>query len=106
MKNHKTVTIALNGQISTSFRTNDFDIPALIMLASFTGTTITFQGAVGNSDTFKDIYDTAGALVSVTVSTDRCISLANILNSLKGFGFIKIKSGSAEVAERTIVVVG
>lgn len=106
MRNNKSVTILSGEQVSTSFSTNDFDIPALIMPAAFTGTAITFQGAVANSDTFKDIYDTAGALVSITVGANRCISLANVLNSLKGFGFIKLKSGTAEGATRTIVVVG
>lgn len=106
MRNNKSVTILSGEQVSTSFKTNDFDVPALIMPAAFTGTTVTFQGAVANSDTFKDIYDTAGNLVSVTVAANRCISLASVLNSLMGFGFIKIKSGSAEGADRTIVVVG
>jgi hypothetical protein len=100
------VTIASGQQVSTSFRMADYDIPALIMPAAFTSTSVTFQGAVANSDTFKDIYDSNGNLISVVVGVDRCVSLSSVATDLFGYGFIKIKSASAEGASRTIVVVG
>lgn len=70
--------------------------------AAFTGTTISYQVSVDNS-TFQTLYDQFGAqVVTAAVTTSRSYALPA---ELYGWPYVKIVSGSAEGADRTLNVV-
>lgn len=97
-----TVTIANGQTVSSELRTGyRTSVVAIITPAALTGTAVTFQGSVDGS-TFVPVYN-EGTQYSVNVGTSRYVALNNAL--LGGVQSIKVVSGSAEAAERTIQVV-
>lgn len=75
----------------------------LQMPAAFTGTTITFQVSIDGS-TFQALYDATGATqVSMAVAASRSYDLPA---ELTAWAMFKIVSGSAEAADRALLVVG
>lgn len=97
----KTATIA-NGQ-TTSDAVNCGDKPPVMlrMPAAFTGTSLTFQGSQ-DGVTFQEI-DAGGSAYSVTVAASKDIALDPL--KFGGARFIKLVSGSAEGADRAVIVV-
>jgi hypothetical protein len=109
-----TVTIANGATDSGIIDTRGYSWGVIQLPAAFTGTTIGFKGAnslnTANHEattasviaaTFVSIYDETGTIYSLTAGTSRIISIpAYVLVS----PFIKIVSGSAEGAERTLYV--
>ncbi len=75
---------------------------ALVTPAALTGTSFTFQSSVDGT-TFVPVYDSSGSQVSVTVSTSRFVVLSP--TSFAGVRHLKVVSGSAEGAARTIQIV-
>ncbi len=76
---------------------------ALSMPAAFTGTAITFQVSIDGGTTWNALYDDTGTLVTVTVAASRHIRL--IPSLFAGLDHIKLVSGSAEGAARSIGLV-
>lgn len=72
----------------------------LLTPSALTGTVFTFEAATSADGMFLPVYDAAGALVSVTVAASRFISI--LPSDLAGIQYLKIVSGSAEGAARTI----
>jgi len=72
------------------------------MPAAFTGTTMKFFVATAGGGTFQSAADGAGADISKTVAASRYIALDPTL--LRGFRYIKLISGTAETAGRTVTV--
>lgn len=72
------------------------------MPAAFTGSTITFKGAVAAGDTPQALYNEASQY-SIGVGTNRFVAVdPNVFN---GVSFLVLVSGSSEGAERTIKLV-
>jgi hypothetical protein len=97
-----TVTIANTATVSSVLTLDRGRIPlALITPAALTGTTFTFQSSA-DGNTYVPIYYESTAY-SVTVSTSRHIALDR--RAFEAVKYLKIVSGSAEGALRTIGVV-
>jgi hypothetical protein len=75
---------------------------AIITPAALTGTSFTVKLSNDNS-TFYDFYNTSGSQVSITVSTSRYIGFA--IADFYCARYLKLVSGSSEVAEREIILV-
>lgn len=97
-----TVTIASTATVSAVLTLDRGRIPlALVTPAALTGTTFTFQASADGS-TYVQIYYESTAY-SVTVSTSRHIALDR--RAFEGVRYVKIVSGTAEGALRTIGVI-
>ena len=96
------VTIASSGTVSSAAYCNDSVLCGFILPAAFTGTAITFQGSLDNT-TFYTIYDDTNTAIGVsTAAQGRAYSL-NVID-FTGWNYIKIVSGSAEAAGRTVTL--
>lgn len=97
-----TVTIASSGTTSTAISMTRNRVPlAVLTPAALTGTTFTFQASVDGTN-FYDLYNGSSAY-SVTVASSRYIALNP--DVFQGVFYIRIVSGSAEGASRTIYIV-
>ncbi len=97
-----TVTIENGGTTSGTIDLQGRGLVMVILPASFTGTAITFQASPDNS-TFYDLYNTANTQLSMTVTQGRAYMIDP--GDLVGVRYLKLKSGSAEGAERTITLI-
>lgn len=97
-----TVSIANGAQLSSALNCGGMSLVGIVMPAAFTGTAITFLGSADNS-TFVDVYNTAGTQISATVGTSQYVALSP--SDLTSIQYLKLKSGSAEGAARTITCV-
>lgn len=75
----------------------------LSMPGTITGVTMTFEVSVDGGTTFNPLYDDTGVQVSVTIAASRHIRL--IPSLFAGIDHLKLVSGSAEGADRTIGLV-
>lgn len=76
-----------------------------ILPAALTGATIGFKGAALSTDTFKTISDAAGTPISIPVAADEAIGVSGAaLDAILAFPYLKLVSGSAEGAARSITV--
>ena len=76
----------------------------LIMPAAFTGTAVTFQVS-HDGTTYQALTNGFGQSVSVTVAASKDVSLGDFLKYLYGWEYIKVVSGGAEGAARTVIVI-
>ena len=96
------VTISSGGTVSSALELGvGRSVLALVTPAALTGTALSFQASVDGS-TYNTVTD-EGSAYSVTAAASRFISIKPGL--LVGARYIKVVSGSAEGADRTIVVV-
>lgn len=104
---YATATIANGATVSGAIETkagNDMALVGIITPAALTGVAFTFQAChTDAAGTFNAVYDTTGTQTSFTVSTSRFIRVDPI--TFCGASFIKVVSGSAEGAARSIVLV-
>lgn len=78
----------------------------IITPAALTSVTFTFTVCDTATGTFVPLYDSAGNLVSITVTTSRAYGITGAeADALAPWAFIKIVGNAAEAAARTIVVV-
>ena len=95
--------VIANGQtVSEAAPFYGLRLVGLITPAALTGTSVTFQGSV-DGVTYVPIYDSAGVAITATVSTSRWTVLDPA--DFAGMAYIKVVSGSAEGAARTIVLI-
>lgn len=94
------VTIANGQTVSALITTGGFSLCGILLPAAFTGTTLTFLVCNTAGGTFQPLYNSAGA-VSYTVAASRYIAIDP--KDFAGVAFLKIVSGSAEGALRTLV---
>ena len=95
----KTVTITSGQTVSDAIDTQGLDMVQIEMPAAFTGITMTFQSSLDNS-TFNACYNTSGTALSCTVAASRNILISP--QDFAGVRYIKLVSGSAEGATRSI----
>jgi len=97
----KTFAIANGQQTSQEIATGQGQLLGLFLPAAFTGTAITFLASDASGGTFVDVYDVGGASAySVTVAAGRFVPLDPRV--FVGCAFVKIKSGTAEAAARSV----
>lgn len=95
----KSVTIANGVQVSSVIDQSSMTLIGVKVPSAFTGTTITFQMCDTSGGTYVDVYNSAGQ-VSYTVAPSRYVAINPA--DLQGCAFLKIKSGTAEGAARTL----
>ena len=73
--------------------------------AAFTGTTLKIQTATVSGGTFQTAFDAVNnADFSFAIAAGKYVSIPDFANITAGMRFIKIVSGSAEGADRTITL--
>lgn len=93
--------IASSAQLSGAFENKYGRDSAVVVPAAFTGTALTFEVSA-DGVTYQPLYGTDGNAVSLTVAQGRSYPLPA---AVLPWPYFKIKSGSAEAAQRTLVVV-
>jgi hypothetical protein len=94
------ITIAVSTTVSAAVDLLGFTLVGLILPAAFTGTAITFQVSDSLAGTYVPLRDATGAAVSVTVAQGTAAVLDP--TTFAGWRFVKLVSGSAEAADRTV----
>lgn len=97
-----TVVIAIGETVSTAADLLGVTPIGIITPAALTGTALTIKLSKDNV-TFYDFYNTSGSQVSITASTSQWIGL--VAGDFAGARYMKLVSGSAEGAERSIQLV-
>ena len=87
-------TIGAGTSLSGSVRIGSGEVVGL-MVPTWDSAAVTFQGSHDDS-TFSDVHDSAGVEVSIPASTGNRAFQAPA--ALKGFEFIKIRSGTSGAA--------
>lgn len=95
------VIIASGQTASASAQIGDLILTGFILPAAFTGTAVTFQGSLDNI-TFYTIYDSTNTALTATVTQGRAYTM-NLVN-FTTWPYMKIVSGSAEGADRTVTL--
>jgi hypothetical protein len=99
-----TIDISESTTVSTAVDTDGLLLSGIIFPATMTGTTVTFQvSSTGTGGTFKVLKETDGTSVSYTVTADSHVRVDP--SGWAGVGAIKVVSGSAEAADRNILLV-
>jgi hypothetical protein len=106
------VNIDNGGTTSNAVDMTNFILSGVYIPTVFTGTTLTFLAAnpaakdKDKADYFS-LNDSAGAAVSVTVAGQRFVAFTQAIAELfKSVQYLKVVSGSAEGAARTIYLIG
>lgn len=94
-------TIANGQQLSLAFENKYGRDTGIVVPAAFTGTALTFEVSA-DGVTYQPLYGTDGNAVSLTVAQGRSYPLPD---AVLPWPYFKVKSGSAEAAARTLVVV-
>lgn len=76
----------------------------LVIPAGMTSTSITFQASVDGT-TFYDVYDSTNTQISVTIDSSAKIIKLDPADFV-GLEYLKLVTGSAEGADRTIGLIG
>lgn len=97
------VTISSAGTESTAAEVDNFLLSGILFPAAMTGTTISFKWSINNS-TFVDVTETDGTAVSYTVTAGDVVRVDPSGWAFAGQGWLKVVSGSAEGADRDIVL--
>lgn len=97
----QSTTIANGAQSSAAIPTGGKRLCGIIFPAAFTGTAITFEASSVIDGTYVPVYNSGGAL-SYTVGTSRYVAVDP--KDFEGIAFLKVKSGSAEGALRTLLL--
>jgi hypothetical protein len=106
-----TLTIALNAALSDQADLEGYALVGILMPSAWTAASLTFQVAATSGGTFCDVYDDAGAEVTVSAAASRYIGLttADAL-CLSAARFLKLRSGTTgtpvnQAAARTITLI-
>ena len=101
----QTLTIAAASDTSDSLPIRDAVLVGFKTPAALTTTSFTFEVCDTNDGTFLPLYDSAGNLVTVTVTVDRAYTLtANEADAIAPWGYMKfVAADGAEGTARSIV---
>jgi len=104
-REYVTATIANAGTTSDAIALLDRVIGGIITPAALTGTTLTFTVCNTADGTYVALYDSDNNQVSLTVTVSRAYGVTGPeADALAPWPFVKIVSGSAEGAARSLVV--
>lgn len=95
-----TATIANNAQDSSAIDMRGYAQGGFVLPAAFTGATVSFKVSADGT-TYVAFYDSANALVSITVTQGQGYAFPI---GLFAFPYVKIRSASAEGAARSISI--
>jgi hypothetical protein len=98
-----TATIASGGATSAEIDLGGTEIIGLVMPSSFTGTAMSFQAATATGGTYVNVADGAGSDISKTVAPSKYIAIDPTL--FRGIRFVKLVSGSTEIAGRSVIII-
>lgn len=101
----QTLTIVSGQTVSTqAFTASNFVAFGMQLPATMTSTVMTFQVSADDGTTYQDLYDALGTTkISMTVAASRSYDLPA---ELAAWDHFKLVGGSAEGADRAIVVIG
>src|SRR5271166_812658 len=100
---YNTVVSIPGGQTtSLSVNVTDLTMTGMLMPATFTGTTITFNASVDDLNFFP-LYNTAGTQLQTTVGTNRFVLFTP--GDFSGIQYLQLVSGSVEAGNRLITLV-
>ena len=99
------IDISDSTTVSDAFDTKYFQLAGLIFPA-MTGSTITFQASDTLTGTYVAVNDDANAAYSITKGTSAiAIGMGDVLAAMAPFRYLRLVSGSAEAADRSIKVI-
>ena len=99
------IDISADDDLSSVIDLGDNRLFALHLPAAFTSTTITFVVAPTVDGTYQALYDDAGNAISLTVAQGETIGITGTnAAALAACRFVKLVTGSSEIADRTIKV--
>jgi hypothetical protein len=99
---HIDVTIANGAQTSSEANLGNAELVGIHLPAAFTGVALTFTAAKTPGGTFQGVYNSTGQ-VSYTVAQGRYYAINP--QDFRGVENLKIVSGSAEAAARTVTLI-
>lgn len=99
-----TVVIANGATVSGALHLGGSTLIAVVMPAAFTGVALTFQTS-HDGTTYQTLVDGAGAAVTCTVAASQNVSLGTGRAHIIGWPYVKVVSGAAEGAARTLILV-
>lgn len=101
----KKVTIAESGTKSEAIDTRAHSLTGVELPAALTSTAMTFEASHDPEGTFVAVNDDAGNAVSLVVAASKVVTPASEdRDALYGLPFLKIVMGTAEDADREIVL--
>lgn len=106
-----TATIASSGSLSGGVKLGTYRLAGIVMPASWTAASISFQVSADGGVTYSDLYYDDGVEVSVITSTSRAVAFnTSVAQALSGYGALKIRSGLTgstvnQAASRTLTLV-
>jgi hypothetical protein len=101
--NYATAVAIANGATESGAASlGEYTLVGLLMPAAVTGTTVKFLSAEALAGTYRTVTDGAGTDYSVTVAASKYVPVD--LTKLSGVRFLKVVSGSAEGAARSVVL--
>lgn len=96
------ITIANSTTVSAAVDLAGTTLHGLILPAALTGVAMTFQMSDTLAGTYVAVQNLSGASHSVTVAASKFVPVDP--NIFAGIRFLKLVSGSAEAADRTIIL--
>lgn len=100
--NPKQETIIALGQTeSAAINCGGMALCGIKLPATFTGTALTFEMSDAIDGTYVPVTSSSGSAISYTVAANKYAAIDP--KDFQGINFLKIKSGSTEVAARTLV---
>jgi len=102
------IDISTSTTVSEAVDLGGLKVFSIYLPAAFTGVAMTFQACDTIDGTYQVLMDDAGSAISITVAQGQVIGLTSTAASLAvaGCRFIKMVSGSAELADRVIKIIG
>jgi len=96
------IDISVDDDLTNALDMRGNVLVGLIIPATITSTTITFLGSIDNG-TFTAMYNTAGTALSAAVLASRLIAINP--SDFASVDYLKIATGSNEIADRTITAI-
>ena len=99
------LTMASGARVTEAIRIGDAVLVGFSTPAALTNTSFTFKVCTTKDGTFLDLYDSAGNIVSITVTTSRAYTLtANEADAIAPWGYLQFYGAvQNEAAARTII---
>lgn len=97
-----TQTISSGQTVSDNIQLKGFGMVGLIMPATLTSTTMTFNGSQDGTN-FSSLYNVSGTQLSITVAASRIILFSP--GDFVGINYLQLVGGTAEGGDRTIQVI-
>ena len=94
-----TVTLEDGQTVSGIIALGPETLSAIQLPAGFSGTAITFQASIAGN-TYDELRDSAGDVVTLTVTAGSCIYLDPVI--VNAFAFFKLVSGTAQSGDAAI----